>query len=153
MRAMEVQPDDYRVGNLHLAVIRGPGQYGGRGQIWSHRLKRAEQALRQNPENSRSAQLIANAYAFLGESNRAKEWIKRAFEIDPDDNHVRYNSACVYALLGEFDKAFDLLETWVHRAAPDSKLWFLNDPDFTALRQHPRYEELMAKVKSTDKPN
>ena len=80
-------------------------------------------------------------------------WATRSFEIDPDDNHVRYNAACVYALLGEFDKAFDLLDVWVHQAARDSKLWFLSDPDFAALRHHPRYEELMAKVKSADKPS
>ncbi|MGE0237747.1 MAG: tetratricopeptide repeat protein [Parvibaculaceae bacterium] len=148
MRAMEVQPDDYESVTFASQALEGLGRSADAVKYGHIALKRAEQALRQNPENSRSAQLMANTYAFLGEPERAKEWIKRAFEIDPDDNHVRYNSACVYALIGEFDKAFDLLETWVHHAAPDSKLWFRNDPDFAALRQHPRYPELMKKVEA-----
>jgi adenylate cyclase len=85
-------------------------------------------------------------YVSLGERRHAEEWIERAFEIDPDDNHVRYNAACVYARLGEFENAFDLLEVWVHRAARDAKLWFLNDPDFVSFRHHPRHPELRKKV-------
>jgi adenylate cyclase len=148
MRAMEVQPDDYESVTFLSQALEALGR-SAEGISYGHiSLKRAEQALRQNPENSRSAQLIANTYAYLGEPHRAKEWIQRSFEIDPEDNHVRYNAACVYSLLGEFDKAFDLLDVWVHHAARDSKLWFLSDPDFTALRPHPRYPDLMKKLQA-----
>jgi adenylate cyclase len=146
MRGMEVQPDDYESVTFLSQSLDALGRseeaitYGRIG------IKRAEQALRQNPENSRSAQLIANGYAFLGEPDKAKEWITRAFEIDPNDNHVRYNAACVYARFGESDAAFDLLDAWVDHAGRDSRLWFLSDPDFAALKQDPRYEALRLKV-------
>ncbi|MGE3872406.1 MAG: adenylate/guanylate cyclase domain-containing protein [Parvibaculaceae bacterium] len=146
MRAMEVQPDDYESATFLSQALEALGRSAEAANYAQIGLKRAEQALRQNPENSRSAQLIANIYAFLGEPQHAKGWIKRSFEIDPEDNHVRYNAACVYSLLGEFDKAFDLLDVWVHHAARDSKLWFLNDPDFTAFRHHPRYKDLLKKI-------
>lgn len=143
MRAMEVQPEDLESVTFLSQALEASGRHDEAVKYAHIALKRCEQALRQTPENSRSAQLFANIYAFLGERRYADEWIKRAFEIDPDDNHVRYNAACVYSLLGESDKAFDLLEVWIHQAAPDSRLWFHNDPDFTSLRNHPRYQLLL----------
>jgi adenylate cyclase len=145
-RAMEVQPEDFESVAFLSQVLQALGRTAEAVNYTHICLRRAEQALRQNPENSRSAQLIANSYALLGEPHRAKEWIRRSFEIDPHDNHVRYNAACVYSLLGEFDKAFDLLDVWVHQAARDSRLWFISDPDFSALRQHPRYPGLLKLV-------
>jgi adenylate cyclase len=146
-RAMEVQPDDCESAIFLSQTFQALGKTQKADSYARIGLKRAEQALHQNPENPRPAQLIANTYAYFGESHQAKEWIKRAFEIDPDDNHVRYNAACVYAVLGEFDKAFDLLNVWVHHAARDAKLWFLSDPDFESLRHHPRYPDFLKKVK------
>lgn len=148
MRAMEVQPEDCESVSFTSQVLEALGRSAEAVKYAHIALKRAEQALRQNPENPRLAQLMANNYAYLGERLHAAEWIKRAFEIDPDDNHVRYNAACVYALLGEFDKSFDLLDVWVGHAARDARLWFLNDPDFTSMRQHPRYENLLKRVES-----
>ncbi len=144
MRAMEIQPDDCE-SPLFLAqalVSAGRREDGERyGRIG---MKRAEEVLRLHPENSRPAQLIAVGLAFLGEPERAKEWLSRALAIDPDDNLMRYNAACTYALLGEGDRAIDLLEVWIHHVARDAKLWFQNDPDFNAIRAHPRYRKLLA---------
>lgn len=147
MRAMEIQPDDYESVTFLSQVLEALGRSAEAIKYTRIALKRAEQALRQNPENSRSAQLMANSHVYLGERDYALAWIKRAFEIDPDDNHVRYNAACVYAVLGEFDKAFDLLEVWIHQSGRDAKLWFRNDPDFAAMKHHPRYQELLKLAK------
>ena len=74
----------------------------GRGMKYARLgVKRAEEALRLHPESSKPAQQGACALAFLGERDRAKEWLARALAIDPDDNLVRYNAACTYSLLGE----------------------------------------------------
>ncbi|QIG52448.1 tetratricopeptide repeat protein [Nordella sp. HKS 07] len=146
MRAMEVQPEDCESVSFTSQVLQALGRSAEAAKYAHIALKRLEQALRQNPENPRLAQLMANNYAYLGQRQYAEDWIKRAFEIDPDDNHVRYNAACVYALLGEFDKSFDLLDVWVGLAARDARLWFLNDPDFSSMRQHPRYKGLLKQV-------
>lgn len=145
-RAMELQPEDFESVAFLSQALQALGRTAESVKYTHICLRRAEQALRQNPENSRSAQLIANSYALLGEPDRAKEWIKRSFEIDPNDNHVRYNAACVYSLIGELDNAFDLLDVWVHQAARDSRLWFISDPDFEALKPHPRYPGLLKLV-------
>ncbi len=106
-------------------------------------MKRAEEALRLHPESSKPAQQGACALAFLGERDRAKEWLARALAIDPDDNLARYNAACTYSLLGEFDQAIDLLEICLQRLGSDMKLWFKNDFDLDPIRNHPRYNKLL----------
>jgi adenylate cyclase len=89
-------------------------------------------------------QLGAAALASLGERDRAKEWLGRALAIAPDDNLARYNAACTYALLGESDRAIDLLESVLQLVGPDMKLWFKNDSDLDPIRTHPRFQGLLA---------
>ena len=83
------------------------------------------------------------ALAYLGERDRAKDWLARALAIDPDDNIARYNAACTYSLLGESDRAIDLLEPCLQQVGPDQKLWFKNDFDLDPIRNHPRYQKLL----------
>ncbi len=106
-------------------------------------LERAERALAAHP-HSLPASLGAAALAWLGESARAREWASRALTIAPDDPLTQYNVACTYALLGELDKALDLLEQWVHRANAETKKWILTDSDLDNLRDHPRFQKLFA---------
>jgi adenylate cyclase len=62
--------------------------------------------------------------------------------IDPDEMPTLYNVACLYALLGERDRALDLLETTM-RHGFGHKEWMENDPDFASLRGEPRFKKLM----------
>ncbi len=82
----------------------------------------------------------------LGEGDRANEWLARAMVIDPDDNLARYNAVCTYSLLGEIDRAIDLLEECMQQVGPDMKLWFKNDSDLDPIRGHPRYQRLLHRV-------
>jgi len=143
MRAMEIQPDDCESPLFLAQALISMGQRESGERYGRIGIKRGEEALRLHPENSRPAQLIAVAFAFLGEKERAEEWLTRALSIDPDDNLMRYNAACTYSLLGEKDHAIDLLEIWIRHVASDSKLWFQNDPDFEPIRDHPRYLKLV----------
>jgi adenylate cyclase len=144
LRAMEIQPDDYESPLFLAQALISLGRNGEAREYGRIGLKRAEEALRLNPEDSRPAQLNAVALAWLGERERSMEWLARALAIDPDDNIVRYNAACAYALLGESGRAIDLLEIWIRKiGAPDAKLWFKNDPDFDSIRGHSRYRKLL----------
>ena len=146
LRAMEIQPDDYQ-SPLHLqAVFQSLGRPEEAARYAKLGVKRAEDALRLHPENSKPAQQGACALAFLGERDRAKEWLARAMAIDPDDNIGRYNAACTYSLLGEIDRSFDLLEICLQQFGSDMKLWFRHDSDLDPLRAHPRYQRLLELV-------
>ncbi len=67
----------------------------------------------------------------------------RALAIDPDDLGTQYNAAGVFAVLGEYDKAFDLLEPYLQHVGPEKKRWFMHDSDIDPLRSHPRYARLL----------
>ena len=143
LRAMEIQPDDYQAPLFLSSVFQSLGRPEEAARYARLGVKRAEEALRLHPESSKPAQQGACALAYLGERDRAKEWLARALAIEPDDNLARYNAACTYAILGEFDRAIDLLEIFLPKVGPDAKLWFKNDSDLDTLRTHPRYRKLL----------
>jgi adenylate cyclase len=143
MRALEIRPDDYQSPFFLQQVLRSLGRPEEAAKYARLGLKRAEEALRLHPENSKPAQMGAVGLAFLGERERAKDWLARALAIDPDDNVARYNAACTYSVLGEFDRAIDLLETCLQHMGSDMKLWFKNDSDLDPIRSHPRYQKLL----------
>jgi adenylate cyclase len=111
-------------------------------------LQHAEEALRKHPESSRPAQLGACVLATLGKKDQAREWLARALAIDPDDNAARYNAACCLVLLGDTDRALDLLEIWVKQRGSEARRWMLVDPDIDAIRDHPRYKALVELMNS-----
>ena len=63
--------------------------------------------------------------------------------IDPDDTHIKYNGACMWAQLGEADKALDLLEQWASHVGRENKDWMQEDPDLESLRDLPRYKKIV----------
>ncbi len=143
MRAADIQADDYRspfhLQNLFRSLNR-PEEEVKFGRLG---IERAEQALEAHPENSDPAELGACALAGLGEYDRARAWAARAQAIDPDDNQAHYNAACFYALVGEADRAFDILEVCLRDVGTDMKMWFKHDSDLDRLRMHPRYAKII----------
>ncbi len=143
MRALELQPEDYQSAMMLTSVLRSLKRKDDAERYARLALKRAEAALRLHPESSKPAMVGAIELAALGERERALEWLARGLAIDPDDNLARYNAACVYAHLGEVDRAIDLLEVWIGQTGIDFKRWFQNDSDLDPIRDHPRYQKLL----------
>ena len=147
-RATEVRPDDYQAPirlSEALFSLQRPETARQYTQIG---IKRAQEALRLHPENSRPAQLGAAAFARIGEKEKAKAWLSLAIEIDPDDNHMRYNAACTYAQLGEIDLSLDMLTLWIEKAGGNLLMWFQTDPDLEPIRNDPRYAKLLNRTNS-----
>jgi adenylate cyclase len=147
LRALEIQPDDYSSPIVVTMLFRSLGRPEEVVRYARLGVKRAEEALRRSPEDSKPAQLGATALVVLGERDRAKDWLARSLAIDPDDNIARYNAACTYSLLGEIEQAIDVLETLLPQARPDMRQWFKNDSDLDPVRSHPRYQSLLELAK------
>ncbi|MBZ7927101.1 tetratricopeptide repeat protein (plasmid) [Ensifer adhaerens] len=146
LRAMEIQPDDYQAPLFLSGVLKSLGRPEEAAKYARLGLRRAEEALRQYPDSSKPAQLGAVALAFLGERDRAEEWLARAMAIDPDDNLARYNAACTYSQLGKLDRAIELLEICLQQFGSDMKLWVMKDSDLDPVRNHPQYQKLLENV-------
>lgn len=142
-RAIEVQPDDYEAPFLFAQALETLDRMEESEAYARIGLKRAEEALRRHPESSRPAQLGACTLATLGEAENAERWMERALAIDPDDSHIKYNAACMWAQLGDVDRAFDLLQIWANHVGPEIRDWMVRDPDLETIRNHPRYAELL----------
>ncbi|WP_395020059.1 tetratricopeptide repeat protein [Dongia sp.] len=142
-RASEVNPNDFQAQVLLTQVYFSLNQRDNELNAARRGLERAEQELARNPENVRAAYLGANALSVLGQVEQAKEWSTRALAIDPTDVMTSYNIACQSVAFGEFDRAFDLLESLLPRASRDTKVWTLQDSDFNELRDLPRWQKVV----------
>ena len=120
-RAAELKPDDYQSVGYLTVIYRSIGREGEIEAAARESLQRAERELTLHPENPRPAYLGANCLVSLGRRERAMEWLSRALAIDPDDILTQYNVACVYAKVGDFDRAFDLLERLLPHANHETK--------------------------------
>ena len=103
----------------------------------------AERELLLHPGNPRPAYLGAVGLAVLGELDRANEWAERALVIDPDDGLTKYNVACVCSLVGEHERAIDLLVDLLPSATQERKSWVKHDSDLDPIRRHPRFAEVL----------
>lgn len=112
-------------------------------------LERAERAIAKDPANGPALAIGALALAMFGEEDRAREWIRRALLLDPDNLSMRYNLACSLALeLGDSDSALDTLQPFFERVNSTTHMRHLEiDPDLDRIRDHPRFKEMLASAK------
>ena len=144
IRALELQPDDYQSPAMLEFILRGLGRIEESHLYGEMGIKRAMEALRQYPESSRPAQLIAASLAGMGRAEEARVWLDRAIALDPGDSQTLYNAACTYAQLGDIEEAFEALEQWLPRAGIEKRMWLVNDCDFDPLRDDPRFQKVLA---------
>jgi adenylate cyclase len=145
-RALEISPDDYRCLLMLSQMYRSLERRGEAEAAARTGIASAERALAAHPDVPLAATLGAGALAFLGERERAIAWTARALTIDPDGALTQYNAACNYAILGETEKALGLLERWIAKAHPSTKTWIVRDTDFDGIRNHPRFQVLLAQA-------
>jgi adenylate cyclase len=112
-------------------------------------LDRAQAALSQDPTNGAAIAVGTRALALFGEHDRAREWVQRALLLDPDNLSMRYNLACTLATdLRDTDSAVEVLEQFFEKVESPTHLKHLNsDPDLNAVRELPRFIEMLEAAK------
>ena len=112
-------------------------------------LERAERAIRQDPTNCSALAMGASALAVFGDQERAREWVRRALLLDPDNLMVRYNLACSLALeLNDLEGALDALEPFFEKVTSTTIIRHLDvDPDLDSIRDIPRFKRMLATAK------
>ena len=109
-------------------------------------VRRAERQLDLDPNDARALSMGANLLLRDGQRERAQSWAERALELHPDDQGVLVNVTCFRALTGQKDGAIALLEKTFARGY-GKKDWIAHDPDYDSLRDDPRFQALLARLK------
>ncbi len=143
--ACRVNPDDFQSPSLLGGVYDGLGRPADAKEAYRRALLLSEKHLQLHPDDARAVYMGAAALSQLGDRPGSTEWADRALAMDPEDAGVLYNVACVYALLGEAEKAMITLEKSVD-CGMGQREWVENDPDLASLRDHPRFKALLERL-------
>jgi adenylate cyclase len=109
-------------------------------------IHRAEHSLMLNPLDGRALSLGSCALFADGQTARAMEWSQRSLKLYPDDMSTLANAACVHAKAGQKEEALALIER-VFARGRGKRDWVEHDPSFDSLRDDPRFQKLLAKLK------
>jgi len=109
-------------------------------------IRRAELNLALNPIDGRALSLGSGALFEDGQTERALEWSQRSLELYPEDMGTLINAACLRAKLRQKELALELLER-VFARGWGKRDWVEHDPDYDILRDDPRFQNLLAKLK------
>jgi len=142
-RAAMIDPDDYQALVFASQCYRSLGQPERALESERRSLAAAEHALARDPTDARALVLSAAALIHAGRAAEARTWVERGCMLEPDEPHCRYNAACAYVLLGEHERALDLLET-LELGTKANRAWMEHDVEFDPLREHPRFKAIMA---------
>ena len=145
-RAREIDPDDFQTSNISVGVYEHLGDKDKALQAAKDGARAASLHVEQHPENARAWMLGANAFLYLGEKDKAMQFAEAAVRADPDSESTNYNGACFYATAGEIEKALDCLERSIKFIDTE---WMDNDSDLDPLRDEPRFQALMAKMRGS----
>jgi len=109
-------------------------------------LERAEKAVAADRRNPKAMDVGVSALAAVGEADRAKDWMRHALLIDPDNLQIRYNFACTLATsLGDPDAALAMLGPVLERDTGGMHVRDApTDPDLAGLRDDPRFQAMIA---------
>jgi TolB-like protein/tetratricopeptide (TPR) repeat protein len=145
--AIRLEPDDYQ----SQAMLEGPLRSLGRTDEAREANRRAgiaiERRLQRRPDDVRALLLGAVQAAHEGNVERARALGERAMAARPDDFSTAYNVACAHALLGERDRALELLDRAV-RHGRGNLGWIEHDTDFASLRGDPRFEAIVGRLRA-----
>jgi TolB-like protein/tRNA A-37 threonylcarbamoyl transferase component Bud32/Flp pilus assembly protein TadD len=108
------------------------------------------QTLRATPDDAQSHVLLGLALAYLGRKNEAIAEGERGVALDPiskdqlNGPYLAHQLARIYLLVGEPDKALDIIEGLLKVPYYLSRAWLRIDPEFAPLKGNPRFERLVA---------
>ena len=111
--------------------------------------ERVQKAVAMDPTNGTALASGARALAVMGERDRAREWMRRALLLDPDNLVMRYNAACTLLCnLHDPDEALNTLEPFFTKVTSTTWIWHAEeDPDLEKIRNHPRFRDMLAAAK------
>jgi tetratricopeptide (TPR) repeat protein len=144
--AAQLRPEDFQSAMLLGTAAHALGRDGAARDAVLTGIRRVEQVLALNPDDGRALSLGAGALVAAGQTQRALEWSERCLALYPGDTSALVNIACVHARAGQNDAALDLLDR-VFAQGCGKRDWVVNDPDYASLRNEPRFQRMLARLR------
>lgn len=132
--------------------VRRTADAAWNSQDWQTASASYKQVVKAEPKNGQAWHRLGYALHALGKLDEALEVHKRTMTFPQFAPTGAYNAACVHALQGNTDKAFEWLDKAV-AVGMTNKQQFDGDSDLDSLRKDARFAKLMEKVaKSKSRP-
>ena len=144
-KAAEIDETDFSACGMLSDALWALGRTDDARREAARTISRLDKHLERDPDNGHALGIGVVALGYLGQVDRAKEWIERALATNPDNVQMRYNFACALATgLNDPESAVTMMESTFAR----STLGIINiartDTDFDGIRDHPRYVAALA---------
>lgn len=145
--AANAMESDFTAASFIVQALEARGD-AGRVQAEAERtMKRIEKIVADDPGHGRAIGFGVSMLVTLGQKDRAMEWATRAHLVDPENVNLQYNLACAMSLLGECDRALDILEGVAARSSQGMLSWIETDSDLDPLRSDPRLDGMLARAR------
>ena len=142
-RVIEIQPGFYVAYNDLKQTLLKLGREEEAAEAYRKVMALMPNYLLRNPDDSRARMFYAIALCDAGEPEGAIREGKAALDSSPGDSVMLYNGACLYARLGEPERAVAALKQAISLGVVNYG-WMEQDPDLDSIRDHPEFKALMA---------
>jgi adenylate cyclase len=135
---------DISSGGLLITCYTALGDQANLERVARRTLARAEKEMATDADNGSAMATMFSCLICLGETERAREWARRAVLIDPDNFGMRYNLACDFVVsVRDHDLALEMLRPVCLNAGREQIAWLRADPDMDPLREDPRFQAMV----------
>ncbi len=145
-QASQVRPEDFQAPTFLVTAYEDLNLEKEAREANSRAVEVFKKHLELNPDDSRALTLGAYAFFKSNDEETAVELMERSVSLDPEETMVLYNAACFYSILGKVEEALDYFEKAIDSGFA-SREWIENDSDLDLIRNHPRFQTIMKKLK------
>jgi adenylate cyclase len=141
--AWDIEADFWALENS-IQCHQAKGDTAGAISAARRALERVEKVIAAESDHGVAMGYGIRALVMLGETDRAKEWMKRALLLDPENMLLHYKIACSMIQLGDMDAAIKYLDPVGKIMRRPSLIWWEIDPELDLIRNDSRFQALMA---------
>ena len=150
-RATELTPADPLLwANLGDALRWSSSRRQDARAAFGSAIVHGEASLRMNPGDAILSAVVAGCYAKSGAAEKAREYVRRAVALAPEDPTVNYHAAVATAVIGDDADAVALLDTAFRTGYPHTEAE--RERELVKVRETPAYRQLIARVSSAADP-
>ena len=147
-KAISVTINDHSSAAMLVSCYSALGEETGLRGAAQKTVAYAEKFVICDPANGSAFASAARGLAALGESDRARKWIRKALNVDPGNLAMRYGAAAtVAAILHDEEEALDILEPFAEAVSLVPHLRMLErDPSWTRIRDSHRFQAMLQRA-------